>query len=196
MQLTMQKSITKEEFLRNKQDYYQLIREGTLFVYPTDTIYGIGCNALDEEAVQKIRAVKDRNEAPFSVIAPSKEWIHEHMELSPPAEEWLSKLPGPYTLIMKMKKGRGACVAPAVTNTNSLGIRMINHWMQDVAAELGIPVVTTSVNKTGESFMTAPDAIDEAIREAVAVVIDEGEKKGRPSQIIFLNKTEVEVKKR
>ena len=193
MQQLMSKVVIKEEFLLNKSQYYQLILDGAVFVYPTDTIYGIGCNALNNEAVEKIRELKGRPEAPFSVIVPSKEWIEENLEVTNAAREWLAKLPGPYTLIMTMKK---RCVAPGVTSTQSLGVRMPKHWIQNVVAELNVPIVTTSVNKAGEPFMTKVETMDESIRDAVDCIIDEGEKTGRPSQIIFLDKETVEVRKR
>lgn len=207
MQQLVSKTITKEEFLLNKSQYYQLILDGAVFVYPTDTIYGIGCNALNNDAVEKIRELKSRPDSPFSVIVPSKEWIQENLDVTPAAREWLAKLPGPYTLIMKMKK---ACVAPSVNNPNTkhltlntqkpntqtLGVRMPKHWIQNTAAELGIPIVTTSVNKAGEPFMTSIEMMDDSIREGVDCIIDDGEKNGRPSQIIFLDKESVEVKKR
>lgn len=193
MQQLVSKTVTKEEFLLNKSDYYELIRDGALFVYPTDTIYGIGCNALNNEAVEKIRELKGRLEAPFSVIAPSLQWIEENLEVTNQAREWLAKLPGLYTLIMKMKKN---CVAPNVTTTQTLGVRMPKHWIQNTAAELGIPIVTTSVNKASEPFMTSIETMDDSIREGVDCIIDDGEKNGRPSQIIFLDKESVEIKKR
>lgn len=202
MQRLISKTVTKEEFLLNKSQYYELIRDGALFVYPTDTIYGIGCNALDNDAVEKIRELKGRPDSPFSVIAPSKEWIQENLDVTPAAREWLAKLPGPYTLIMKMKK---QCVAPNVNkpnpkhltpNAQTLGVRMPKHWIQNTAAELGVPIVTTSVNKAGEPFMTSVETMDDPIRDAVECIVDEGEKNGRPSQIIFLNKEMVEVQKR
>lgn len=193
MQQLVSKVVTKEEFLLNKSQHYELLRDGALFVYPTDTIYGIGCNALDNEAVEKIRELKGRPEAPFSVIVPSKEWIEEHLDVTPTAREWLAKLPGPYTLIMKMKK---QCVAPSVTATQTLGVRMPKHWIQEAVAELGVPIVTTSVNKAGEPFMMSVEAMDDSIRDAVECIIDDGEKNGRPSQIIFLDKETVEVRKR
>ena len=186
------KVITKEEFLQQKSQYYPLIQSGVVFVYPTDTIHGIGCNALDQEAVKKIRELKGRAETPFSVIAPSMSWIEENLEVPAQAQPWLKKLPGPYTLILKKQK---QCVAPNVSTT-TLGVRIPDYWMKDVAAELGIPIVTTSVNKTGMKFMTSIENMDETIKEAVDFIIDDGEKSTRPSQIIFLDKEQVEVKTR
>ena len=74
--------LTKEEFEQNKVVLMEDIWQGKIFLHPTDTIYGIGCNALLLEAVKKVREIKQRYEAPFSVIAPSREWIRENCVIS------------------------------------------------------------------------------------------------------------------
>jgi len=67
------RTITKEEFKMELTKHLSAIVDGAVFVYPTDTIYGIGCNATNGEAVQKIRDAKKRPTAPLSVIAPNRE---------------------------------------------------------------------------------------------------------------------------
>ena len=77
----------------------------SIFIYPTDTIYGIGCNAEESKLVEKIREIKNRDKKPFSIIAPSIKWILENCETT---EKEISKyLPGPYTLILKKKNTIG-----------------------------------------------------------------------------------------
>ena len=96
--------INFDEVNLEKQEIIDSITEGKIFIYPTDTIYGIGCNAQDAEAVSEIRSIKSRAQNPFSVIAPSVEWIKENCVVEKEAEAWLKKLPGPYTLIFKLKR--------------------------------------------------------------------------------------------
>jgi L-threonylcarbamoyladenylate synthase len=187
--------VTKEEFLLEKEKYFDLIREGRIFIYPTDTIYGIGCSALHEGAVQKIREVKDRSVAPFSVIAPSQEWILANLETEGKAKDWLNKLPGPYTLIMKKKED--FCVAKPVSGDYpTLGVRIPEHWMSKLVAELGVPIVTTSVNKKGKEFMVNLETLDSDIKHCVDFAIDVGECKGMPSNIIHLEGEETLIKER
>jgi len=190
--------ITPEEAEIKKQDIKKRILKGDIFIYPTDTIYGIGCNALNSSAVKKIREIKQRKETPFSVIVPSASWVKDNLEVTEEAKEWLAKLPGPYTLIMKTKDSPVAKeVAPG---KESLGIRVPKHWISEFVKFLGVPVITTSVNITDEPFMTKIEDLDldinDSIRHKVNFVIDEGEIKGRPSKLVHLEKDGVEVKER
>lgn len=187
------KILTKEEIDVNKEVILEVIKNGTVFIHPTDTIYGIGCNALDEECVDKIREIKGRPEAPFSVIVPSKDWIRKNCVVNKEAEKWLEKLPGPYTLILKARDNIAKNVAPGL---DTLGVRIPDHWFSKIVEELNIPVVTTSANRVGEDFMTSLENIDDDIKMGVEFIVYEGEKHGRPSKIVDLTKEEIKVKER
>jgi len=170
----------------------------SIFVYPTDTIYGIGCNALDEKLVNRVRRLKNSNQ-PFSVIVPNKEWIYENCVVTEEAEEWIRKLPGPYTLLLKLKN-RNA-VAKNVHNYDMsgdviVGVRMPNHWFLSVAYTLKLPIITTSANVTGQNFMTSLDDLDMNIRNNVDYVFYEGSKMGMPSTIVHLAGSHVKVQPR
>ena len=100
------------------------------------------------------------------------------------AEEWLERLPGPYTLIFKLKK---KCVAKEVNSSlDTLGIRVPNHWIRNVVSELNVPIVTTSVNRANEDYMTSLEDLDARIKAGIDFMIYEGEKEGKPSKIIDL----------
>ncbi|MBI2144778.1 threonylcarbamoyl-AMP synthase [Candidatus Woesearchaeota archaeon] len=187
--------IQKEEFLLQEAAYLRQVRQGAVFIHPTDTIYGIGCDATNEGAVQRIRDAKQRASMPFSVIAPSKKWILDNCEVSGEAKEWLEKLPGPYTLIFKLKN-RSAVAAAVNLGSDTLGVRIPAHWISEAVADLGIPVVSTSANITGQPYMTSIDDLDGSIKEKVDFAIYEGEKEGRPSTIVKLFENEVQVVER
>ena len=155
-----------------------------MFIYPTDTIYGIGCNALNSAAVQKIRKIKHRPTNPFSIWAPNKEWIHNNCDTSSVlANNYIPKLPGPYTIILPIKKD---CQLPEVIypGKNSLGVRIPNHYLTEFFQELDIPIITTSVNKSGQRFMTSLETLDQDIQKQVSFIIYDGEIKNKPSKII------------
>jgi len=171
------------------------IRKGGVFLHPSDTIYGLGCNAKDEKAVKKVRELKGQSDKPFSVWAPSVDWIRENCVVDKKAEEWLGKLPGPYTLILKMKNK--SCVAKSVhLDKNTLGVRIPSHWMQDFVSAVNTPIITTSANRTGEPFMTSHENLHPDIKRGLDFIIYEGEKRGRPSQIVDLTGAKTIVKNR
>ena len=173
-----------DEFKLEKESIIDSIVNGAVFIHPTDTIYGIGCNAELSTAVKKVRLLKARATSPFSVIAPSLEWINKNCVITKEGEEWLSKLPGPYTLIFKLKKN---CVAKEVNlGLNTLGIRIPNHWIKNIVAEAEVPVVTTSVNRSNEDYMTSVEDLDPAIKSGIDFALYEGKKEGKPSKIVDL----------
>jgi len=177
--------LTKEDFDFRKDEISRKIKEGSLFIHPTDTIYGIGCNALDNDAVGKIRDAKHRPENPFSIIAPSKEWIIENCIVSKDAEAWINKLPGPYTLVLKLKN-KDAIAKEVAQGLDSVGIRMPDHWFTKAVNEMKFPIISTSANLVGEDYMTSIDDLHVDIKSMMDFAVYEGEKKGRPSTIVDL----------
>ncbi|MBW2975302.1 threonylcarbamoyl-AMP synthase [Candidatus Woesearchaeota archaeon] len=187
------KILTKDEVNINKEVILEVMEHGAIFIHPTDTIYGIGCNATKEELVGEVRNIKGRADNPFSVIAPSKEWIRENCLVNAEAEKWLDKLPGPYTLILKTKNGVARNVAPGL---DTLGVRIPDHWFSRIVEELNIPIITTSANKAGGDFMTSLDNLDDDIKPKIEFLIYEEEKHGRPSTMVDLTGEKARIKKR
>jgi len=174
----------REELELRKDDIIDKIEEGALFIHPTDTIYGLGCNALEPKAVARLREVKGCGNKPLSVIAPDKEWIEQHLVLNQKSYEWLDKLPGPYTLIIPA--GDSSLTAILAPGLATLGVRIPHHWISGFVKELGFPIVTTSANLCGKMFMTSLDDLDEELSYKVDFALYEGEKKARPSNIVDL----------
>lgn len=189
--------LTKKQFLSSKK-YIKKIQAGAVFIYPTDTIYGLGCDATNSKAVKRIRAIKQRSDKPFSVAVPSKKWIKDNCLLSAEAEKWLKKLPGPYTLLLKLKNtNRKKAVAATVhPHTNILGIRIPNHWFSKAVAAKNILMVSTSVNITTKPNMTSLQNLNPKIAPKVDFIIYEGRKEGRPSKIIKLYDEKIQIIKR
>jgi L-threonylcarbamoyladenylate synthase len=186
---------TSDEAKLKKSEIQSRIVRGQVFIHPTDTIYGLGCSAKISKAVQKIRELKQRPDTPFSVMAPSIEWIRENCVITKEAEKYLKELPGPVTLILKLKNKKA--IAPEVApGKDSVGVRIPKHWFHSIVKDLDVPIITTSVNQTGKVFMTSMDNLDDKIRCRVDFIIDEGEKKGRPSKIIHLESEEVKIRER
>ncbi|MCB9358769.1 threonylcarbamoyl-AMP synthase [Candidatus Woesearchaeota archaeon] len=188
-------SYSKAEFELRSDAIVDQIVQGSIFIHPTDTIYGIGCDATSTEAVHKLREIKSRYTRPFSIMVPDKTWIRQNCEVNDQVIEWIKKLPGPYTLILKLKNKDA--IAPEVNNgLDTIGIRLTDHWIQKGVELLGRPVVTTSANRVGNDFMTSIENLDPEIKSKTDFIIYEGEKLGRPSTIVDLTKDPEDIQKR
>jgi|ETNmetMinimDraft_2_1059921.scaffolds.fasta_scaffold69403_2 L-threonylcarbamoyladenylate synthase len=156
------------------------IRKGSIFVYPTDTIYGLGCNALDENSVKQIRESK-KSDKPFSIIAHDKNWIYRNFDVK---KHYIQRLPGPFTFILKQKK----IVVPYEVNLgfNTLGVRIPNHPFTKLIQQARVPFITTSVNKTGKDSITKIKKVPRSIQKIVDIGIDDGILENNPSIIIDL----------
>ena len=175
--------LTKEEFEKNKEIYLSEIKGGKIFIYPTDTIYGIGCNAKMGDSVNKIREAKNRDTKPFSIIVPNKNWIKENCMIETPEE--LDVLPGPYTFIVKLKNKNS--ISPETNSgMETIGIRIPDNWFSKIIEESKIPFITTSVNLSGEKPLINLKDLKEEIKNHVDYFINVGEINGKPSTVIDL----------
>ena len=152
----------KQAFLKIEQDIIKRIKSDAIFIYPTDTIYGVGA-IWNEKNIERINKLKKRKK-PLSVIVPSKEWIRKNCVVD---EKYLKYLPGKYTLIVKYKE-------------KTLGVRIIDHWFQQTVKKINKPIITTSANITNNKPMTDLNNIP----FEVDFIIYEGKIEGKPSTII------------
>ena len=165
-----------------KSEIVRRIREGEIFIYPTDTIYGIGCNALKQGSVKLIKDIKRRDNRPLSVIAPNKQWISRNLVVR--NKHFIKKLPGPYTYIMEIKK---RAVARNVNpGLKTLGVRIPDHPFTNLIKKANVPFITTSVNFSGKNPIREISKIPKSILKNVDVVIDNGYLHNYPSTLIDL----------
>lgn len=189
------KIISRKDFEKNKEFYLSQIRDGKIFIYPTDTIYGIGGIATSSSVANKIRQIKKRDSKPFSIIAPNKSWITNNFAKSYHLN-FLNKLPGPYTLIFENENTTKLVDKETVSNSNSIGIRIPNHWISKIVEDLGEPFISTSVNLSGEPPAKKVEEINKEIQNKVDYVIDDGELNSNPSTLIDLRNQEIKEIKR
>ncbi|MFH1399275.1 MAG: L-threonylcarbamoyladenylate synthase [Candidatus Woesearchaeota archaeon] len=187
--------LTKDEFLLEKGRFVSDIKQGAIFLHPTDTIYGIGCSALDSEAVAKVRHAKLRTSMPFSILVPSKQWLYDNCKVDDRVESWVKKLPGAYTFILHLKNKK-AVVQEVNNNLSTIGVRIPDHWFSSLVTELAIPIITTSANISGENFMTNLDNLDPRLKSKLNFLVYEGPKECRPSTLVDFTKGEPKLVKR
>jgi L-threonylcarbamoyladenylate synthase len=176
--------LNKDEFNHQRVFFTKKLKD-SVFIYPTDTIYGIGCDATNPALVKRVRALK-KSDKPFSVIAPSRAWVEENCKVTPLAKDWFAKLPGPYTLIIRLKNKK-AVAGNVNPGKDTLGIRVPDNWFSDIVKAMDVPVVTTSANVTGENFMTCLDDLSFELKAGVDIIITDGTIKGRPSTLVTID---------
>lgn len=129
--------------------------DGGVVVYPTDTLYGLGVDARNEAAVDRLVAIKGRTGAqPISVAVSSFEEIESLGRLSPPSRAFVrSHLPGPFTLLLPPASdlGRGTLARPIQGTSPSIGVRLPNHPLARELARVIGPITATSANRHGAS---------------------------------------------
>ncbi len=151
------------------------IRSGKIMIYPTDTLYGIGGNALDANVVERIYSIKERETGkPLSVIMGNLDMIKEYCELTKEQEIiLLNFLPGPYTFILKLKKGKKLA---AIGKSETVGVRVPEHqFARRLSVELNVPIITTSANISGKKDTFTVKQIDKSVLNRVDVIVDTGE---------------------
>lgn len=160
-----------------------------VIAYPTDTLYGLGADALDEEAVARVFAVKGRPEAvPFPVLVAELEDAKHVAHLTPLARELAAKhLPGGLTLVLK---ARATVPDNLLGGLDTVAVRVPDApWARDLARRFG-PVTATSANLHG---MPPAAAADDAALPGVDLVVDGGRLPGTPSTIVDATGSEPKV---
>lgn len=151
----------------------RIVKRGGLVVYPTDTVYGLGCDPLNIQAVKRIFKVKGEREKPFPVLASSIESVEKIAHLSKKARKIAAKLwPGPVTLVLPKKDALPDIVTCGL---NSVGMRVPRH---EVAMELirlsqGL-LIGTSANKTGENPPRTAHEANKQLGKEVDIILNGG----------------------
>ena len=153
-----------------------IVKEGGLVIYPTDTMYAIGCDALDVRAVERICKIKGVNpqKSNLSIICYDLSDISEYAKVSNNVFKLMRDyLPGPFTFILPAS----GSLPKIYKNRKEVGIRMPdNGIVKELCKELGSPILTMSVQYDPEEpeYSTDPELIYEKYGEEVDIVIDGG----------------------
>ena len=160
-----------EAVLREVAD---MIKEGKLIAYPTETVYGLGTNALDENAVKRLLEVKGRSRKPISVVVSDLDHVERIAEPNEVAMKLMEKFfPGPITVIVKKKDTIPSIVT---AGTDKIGIRMPDYKIPLKLAEFsGVPVTSTSANISGKPSPTKPEHVMEDFMGKIDAILDAGE---------------------
>jgi len=161
------------------------VRAGRPVVYPTETVYGLGADALDPAAVERVFELKGRDRSnPLSLAAAGVDAALAHVRPSPRAERFMRRvLPGPVTVVVE----RGPAVPDALTaGRDRVGVRVPDHDLALALLEAAAPtpVTATSANVSGRPSVRRVADLDDGIRDGVAAVVDGGETPGTESTVV------------
>ena len=163
-----------------------VLADGGIVLYPTDTVYGLGANIFDNRAVRRVFEIKQRNLLkPLSILVSNVDAIELVAKVSLNQKEIInSHLPGPYTFILEKR----TIVPRAVTGGSThVGVRVPDN---EIACRLAsiFPITTTSANLSDEDVLSTPSEILDQLGCDVDLVIDVGElKSNHPSKIVDLS---------
>lgn len=178
---------------RNIQRVVDCLRQGGVIIYPTDTIYGVGCDIFNRKGIKKIQQIKQRDaRKPFSFICSDLAEVANYAQVSNFAFKIMKRhLPGPFTFVLEASK-----VVPdsLCTKQKTVGIRIPDNVIcQAIVKELGHPLVTTSANLSGEETLQDPLLIEDSMGRLVDIVVDGGITLGEASTVISLLDDRIEV---
>lgn len=175
------------------KEIVEVIKSGGVVIMPTDTIYGIIADATNEYAIQRVYEMKKRNEnKPMLMLVNSIKMLEKYVSsISDIERKLIDELwPGALTIIFKKRN-----VSDLLTGgLDTVGIRFPdNKLLIDIMNELNVPLLSTSVNVSGDESATCINNINNLILDNVDYVYDMGECKGEPSTIVVVDNNELKV---
>lgn len=173
----------------------KILKDGGLVVYPTDTVYAIGCDALNVRAVEEICRMKNINptKSNLSIICHDLSNISEYAKVDNNTFKLMKKnLPGPFTFILNTT----STLPKIYKNKKTVGIRIPdNNIIRDLVRNLGNPILTTSIKDDDEivEYTTDPELIYEKYGDQFQVIIDGGYGGIEASTIVDCTKEQPEI---
>lgn len=173
-----------------------VLRDGGIVIYPTDTLYAFGCDALNVRAVEKICALKGINPQKnnLSIICYDLSDISEYAKVNTSTFKLMRKnLPGPFTFILNTT----STLPKIYKNKKTVGIRVpANNIIRELVSQLGNPIMTTSINGDDDEaveYSTDPELIHEKWENIADIVVDGGYGGIIPSTVIDCTKDLPEI---
>lgn len=173
-----------------------ILKKGGLIVFPTDTVYGLGCDITNTKAMEKVARLKGikLNKANFSFICHDLSNLSDFVkQIDTPTYKILRKaLPGPYTFVLPASTK----LPKAFKHRKTVGIRVPdNNIIRTLVKALGNPIVSSSIRDEDDviEYTTDPELINEKWGDIVDVIIDGGFGDNQASTVIDLSQDEIEI---
>ncbi len=169
---------------------------GGVLIYPTDTIYGLGCDITQKTAIERIRRIKGRDaRKPMSFVCADLNDIARYARVSNYAYRILRRLlPGPYTFVLPATKETPRLLR---SRQKTVGIRIPDHPVTAaLVRELGRPILSTSANRSEQDAITDPWQLEEELGHDVDLILECGQLPVLPSSVVSLVGDEAVVLRR
>lgn len=172
----------------------EVLRADGVIVYPTDGVYAHGCSIRSTKGFDRLKAIRNKAEAEFSIMCPDLSGIADYAKVDTPTFKLLKRnLPGPFTFIL-----RASSRVPdkVLGKRKTIGVRMAdNNIALAILRELGVPMITASVKELDdiEEYLTDPELIDEEWGRTVDMVIDGGYGSNVPTTLVDVSGDEPEI---
>lgn len=167
--------VERKKYYPQLQEAAKLLRENEAVAFPTETVYGLGANAMDDEAIAKIFEAKGRpSDNPLIVHIGTKSQLDGIVKEIPPVAEKLMAhfWPGPLTIILPRKEGISERVTAGL---NTVGVRMPDHPVAlALIEEANVPVAAPSANRSGRPSPTLASHVYEDLNGKIAGIVDGG----------------------
>ena len=184
---------TRNPQLRLIRKAVEIIREGGIVIYPTDTVYGMGCDLFNRKGIERIYEIQRRDRRkPLSFVCADLKDISRYARVTDKAYKIMRRLlPGPYTFILEASRIVPKTILPKRQTT---GIRVPDNTIcLALAAELGSPIISSSVKDQERELLSDPRIIAELFGKRVDVIIDGGIIAAKPSSVISIIDEEIEI---
>jgi len=181
----------KDRLIRQAAD---VLKQGGVIIYPTDTVYGLGCDIYNKNAIDRIYQIKGISKRqPLSFICPNLKEISKYAHVSNRAYKAMRHLlPGPYTFVLEATKFVPRKLL--TTNKKTVGIRVPDHPICLRLLELfGNPIISTSVSDSNGRILTDPDELEAIYGNKVDLILGVGILASEPSTVIDFIEDEPEV---
>lgn len=164
------------------EEAVKVLKRDGIVVYPTETVYGLGCDALSEEAIHRLYEVKMRPlSKPISIAVADMDMLRAVAVVGEREERFIERfLPGPVTVVLPAK----SCIPAVLTGgTGLIGIRMPDNAVAvEIIERLGVPITSTSANISGNTAPVHRNQVD----VVYDYIIDAGSLPGTPSTVVDL----------
>lgn len=172
----------------------EVLRADGVIVYPTDSVYAFGCSLHNPKAIERMRAIKGKDDSVFTLVFDSMARIADFARVDNHEFRVLKRnLPGPFTFLLSPLS---RVPEKALAKRRSIGVRIpANTIARALVEELGCPMLTTSVKDDDEmiEYTTDPELISERYGRLVDMVIDGGYGENTPTTVVDLTGDEPEV---